>query len=171
MISNNNTLFIYIKIRSAKQSIASKNNIKSLTNLGRYGSNSADALFLRVYNEVLEPKGFSKEEIFTESFGKKREWFIKTENGIKFYDFCVHSLNLIIEYNGIHVHPKEKHQEGWKHAFVDKGSEEAFENDSYKEKCAIENGFVNYVTIFSDENEDEFIEKLKIIVNTELEKY
>jgi len=94
-------------------------------------------------------------------FGKipgSKEYFIRNKSAIRFYDFTIPSLKIIIEYNGITYHPKEG-QIDWKSPFG-VGYEDKLKYDREKKKMAEEEGFFVY-TIWSDSN---LIEELYNII-------
>ena len=50
----------------------------------------------------------------------------------------------IIEFNGEHFHPHEKHDINFKNPFNNITSEAAWEKDRLKEQCALDNGYKIY---------------------------
>lgn len=114
-----------------------------------FGKASKESLkyFIPIY-KFLRKKGYNKNDMFWGISGSK-EWFIYNDKQIRFYDFFIKPLNLIIEFNGHHVHPYPKlsiqEQNNWKHAYNKKSFEEIKKEDDFKEKLAIDN---NYVIIY-----------------------
>lgn len=99
-------------------------------------------------------------------YGKK-EFFIysKTDKKIYFYDCKIH--NIIIEYNGSHVHPNinmsTEKWNNWKHAFTKKTADEVYALDKHKIEVATSHGNEIY-TVWDIDDEDEQIEKLLSII-------
>lgn len=99
----------------------------------------------------------------------KKEYFLwdSDESRIKFYDFCIPHLKIIIEYHGEAYHPNakkmtESERNIWKSPFG-VGFEEAHNNDIRKKKLAEEYGF-QYFEVFSSENLKERAEFLYNII-------
>lgn len=148
----------------------SKANMKCLNAL-RKGSVDADNFFNYIYNKVLL-KYISIDSVYTESFGKEKEWFCRDGKDIYFYDFCIPDLDLVIEYHGTHVHPKEELCEEWRHAYSKSGSKEIWDKDKHKREL-IENkfGFGNYFCFYSDEDKELFADKLETEIGIFLSRF
>lgn len=70
-----------------------------------------------------------------------REYFLKKEKKIFFYDCCFVDLKIMIEYQGIAYHPKSL-QDNWRPPFKNMGSkEQCWEKDRLKESLAKSKGF------------------------------
>lgn len=84
------------------------------------------------------------------------EFFIRDSDKIYFYDLYIHSLKLIIEFNGHHVHPRKdvltKEQWlNWKHAYSKKSADEIHEYDKAKLLAANKRGIrVIYIWLADD---------------------
>jgi hypothetical protein len=149
---------------------SSKTNINTLDNL-RKGSKEADDFFRYLYNNILK-KYISEDLIYTESFGKKKEWFCNDGNNIYFYDFCIPELDLVIEYHGVHVHPKDKNCDDWKHAYSKEDSLSVWNKDQYKKNLiANKFGFTNYFCLYSDDNKEEFVDKIETTIGKFLSEF
>jgi very-short-patch-repair endonuclease len=75
-----------------------------------------------------------------------KEFFIKVNNKLYFYDFTIQPLKLIFEYNGSHVHPNkqfltENEWQNWQHVFTKQNANEVYQFDQEKIKVAKDNGF------------------------------
>lgn len=89
-----------------------------------------------------------------------------------YYDFCINSLNLIIEYNGETFHPNyEKYSidylfENFKHPYIkDFNVENLIQKDKQKIEFALKNGYEIHVIWSSDQNK---IEKIKNIIKKKI---
>lgn len=137
----------------------------------RKGSSAADTLFKSVFAKLSEI-GITEDEVYTESFGHKREWYVNDGKQMMFYDFVVPDLGLVVELNGVHVHPKEEHMDNWKHAYDKRSSEEVWARDRYKEKVIKDKfGFDLYFSVFSDEDMELATNDIIRTVNKSLEVY
>ena len=126
---------------------------KWITSGKRY-SDSSKRFFDKIIEEITELKDMK-------IYYAENEYFIFDEKRkIYFYDFYIKELNLIIEYNGLVWHPKERIQKNWKHVYTKKSSETYYDYDRYKEQLAISKG-IDIMSIF----EDELIYKRKQIIN------
>lgn len=88
---------------------------------------------------------FKKEDFYYGGNGSK-EYFLREENDIFFYDFTIPNIGIIIEFNGEHVHPNkssltESDYKLWKQAWTNKTSEECYKYDLKKKELANKNGF------------------------------
>ncbi len=121
---------------------------RKLTPFGK-ASKSSLKLFLPLINDILNENLVSYDEIFI-GFDDKKEYFLIQDKQIKFFDFCIPSIKIIIEFHGLLFHYDE---------LIDDIPNNIFNldvnliktNDILKEKFAINNGF-DYITIW--ENED-----------------
>lgn len=95
------------------------------------------------------------------------EYFIysKTDKKIYFYDCKIY--NILIEYNGSHVHPNinmtQDNWDKWKHVYTKKSADEVYELDKHKIEVATSHGNEVY-TVWDIDDEDEQIEKLLSII-------
>ena len=91
-----------------------------------------------------------------------------------FYDYCIHSHKIIIEYNGKLWHPNkeyytEEEWNNWKHPFNEKlNADDVYQKDIQKMAIALSRGY-KVITIWSDKEEDyniDFVvEKLNKYIN------
>jgi hypothetical protein len=93
--------------------------------------------------------GFERNDIY---FGIKgsREFFVRDstkENQGKFVDFCIPSINIVIEYNGTFWHPRKENE--WEHPFLD--YEAAKLSDEYRKQLC-ENRNLDLFLVWSDDN-------------------
>lgn len=84
----------------------------------------------------------------------KNEYFINSNGSVYFYDFCIRSKKIIIEYHGIgfHANPNwdSNRLEKWRSAFSSETSLENIARTKIKNTTAIENGFT-LLEIWSDD--------------------
>ena len=109
----------------------------------------------------LRRRGFLSSDIFWGIQGSK-EYFIRNSNDIKFYDFCVPKLKIIIEYNGSYYHPRKKDIENNNINFVNcKNIEEVlslYNKDQEKIKLAESNGY-KVLQLWGEDGSDNNIKK------------
>jgi len=138
-----------------------KQNRKS----GGYVSKESLKFFVPLY-KFCRRLGISKTSIYFGISGSK-EYFIRDNtlsfNGGKFYDFCIPSINLIIEYNGSFWHPRTK--ESWRNPYIDFDS--AIISEKYKRELCELRGF-NMFEVWSDDNK---LDKFTFLCNYITEKY
>lgn len=97
--------------------------------------------------------------------GESKEFFIKDNNDIYFYDFTIRSKKIIIEYNGVIFHPKNEKSD-WKSVFNPNiTAKMVYDKQKYKIDLAKNNGF-NVLEIWSDDehNLKKCIEFIKNII-------
>lgn len=120
-------------------------------------STESKKFFIKLYKKLRKLAIIARKDVYFGVSGSK-EYFIRNKSAIRFYDFTIPSLKIIIEYNGITYHPKEG-QIDWKSPFG-VGYEDKLKYDREKKKMAEEEGFFVY-TIWSDSN---LIEELYNII-------
>lgn len=163
----------YIKELKEKKSNWAKNNPEIIKkNNGRSSKECYE--FIKPIYDFLTQNEFKDEEIyFQENNGEY--YLIDKDNNYYFYDFVVPDLNLVIEYNGTHVHPKQEWSENkkgnWKHAFTKENYNVIIEKDIFKENLALENNFYNYFIIWSDEDKLSKTEEIKSTIFKELQNF
>ncbi len=114
-------------------------------------------IFLNLKDWLIENDISTKKDIY---FGKN-EYFLSVKNeSIYFYDFTVKNINLIIEYNGIHVHPVDENNLKWRHAYTNENASLVKKKDNHKINIAKNKGF-NIIEIWSDHAFEENIEMCK----------
>jgi hypothetical protein len=95
--------------------------------------------------------------------GNKKEFFIRNNENIYFYDFTIRSKKIIIEYNGILFHPKNENSE-WANPYnKELTSKLAYNKQQLKIKTAENSGFV-VLEIWSDDDSN-FEKCLEFIKN------
>lgn len=103
--------------------------------------------FIPLYKS-LRKQGLKRRDIMFGVSGT-REHFIREKSNIYFYDFFIKPLNIIIEYNGHHVHASERTSDEWRHAYSKKTKQEVMKIDENK-KIAAENQGKKVIYIWSD---------------------
>lgn len=93
------------------------------------------------------------------------EWWLRTKSGeIKYYDFTIPELKLIIEYHGERYHPninKLSHSEldEWRTPFTHKTAQEIIDNDNLKLTTAIDHGF-EVIVVWSSDNTTSTVDRI-----------
>lgn len=103
-------------------------------------------------------------------YWKNNEFFIKYENGIYFYDFCIPDLNIIIEFNGSKFHPNKNKMSciefnNWHQLLSNKSAFEVYEKDQHKNNLAITNNFDLFIVWDTDNMESKIIELKNELIN------
>lgn len=120
---------------------------------------------LKVFNPlidiIIKEFNIKSDDIYIGN-GEKKEFFIKDDNNIYFYDFTIRSKKIIIEYNGILFHPKNENSD-WKSVFNSNiTSKIAYDKQKNKIDLAKKNGFqVLEIWSDSDDNLEKCIEFIK----------
>lgn len=135
-----------------------------------FSSKEANKFFMNLYI-FARRLGIQRNEIYFGVNGSK-EWFIRDEKDIYFYDFTIPKLNLIIEYNGIMFHPpihilSESEKNKWKQLFSGLDADTVIKKDEYKKTLATNNDF-DIFYIWSNDKLDEKTERFKDLIR---EKY
>jgi very-short-patch-repair endonuclease len=116
--------------------------------------------------------GISDDEIFF-GYNDKREWYIWAElkNKIFFYDFCIRSKKIIIEFQGSKFHfNKEKHNDSWRSLYSNQTPEESMLYDNSKKILAEQNGFI-LLYVWDTDDVDEFLNNLKNIYELHAKRF
>lgn len=116
--------------------------------------------FTKLYKWLRKNSICKRSDIYWGISGSKEYW-LKRNNDIRFYDFTIKNLNIIIEYNGIAFHAKHGDFD-WKSAFG-ANYEDSIKNDKFKKELA---EFFNYQIfyVWSNENLETSLEELKRII-------
>jgi hypothetical protein len=99
-----------------------------------------------------------------------KEWWLKTQDGkVKFYDFTVPELKLIIEYQGERYHPNpetlsEAECSNWKTPYTNATANDVYANDQEKLKLANSNRF-DVIYVWSSDDINKSLETILQIVN------
>lgn len=94
------------------------------------------------------------------------EYFIRDSEGNFWkYDFTIPDLNIIIEFNGHHVHPKISSPDNWVHAFTKQSKMEVLAHDGKKQKAASERGFDVFYVWNDEDLQQKAVECVEIITN------
>lgn len=116
----------------------------------RYSKNS-----VKFFNDLISSVLIKYPEFKEKCYFGESEYFIKYDKGIYFYDFCILSLNLIIEFNGIRFHPKpnltEEEKLKWICPISKRNYLQVKTRDEKKEILAKKMGFHFYI-IWEDED-------------------
>ena len=81
-------------------------------------------------------------------------------------------MGIVIEYNGIHVHPKNLNDLNWKHAYSKEDAQTVYDREEIKKQIIKDKfGFDSYFVLFSDESKEEFILKFDEFIKKELERF
>ena len=100
-----------------------------------------------------------------------KEWFVNGGDFIYFYDLVIPSFDLVVEYNGIHVHPNkdeltQKEWLLWKDAFSNQTADEKYIKDQHKEEVIKSKfGFTNYFRIWSNWTNERKTQEIESILN------
>lgn len=140
--------------------------------LGRFGKASNESLL--VFNEVesfCKSIGISDNDIFIGA-GNKSEFFIHDGTRIYFYDFCIKSKKIIIEFHGtgFHANPnwESSKLDSWKSCFTGETSKENIEKTLIKNTIAITRGY-SLLEIWSDISPEENINICKQFITKHYE--
>lgn len=137
--------------------------------LGIYGRASTESL--NIFLPVIKwctVNNITDSDIYI-GYGEKSEYFISTKMKIYFYDFCIRSKKIIIEFHGIgfHANPnwdKNKLLE-WRSAFTNEQSTVNISKTFKKNNIAISSGF-KLLEIWSDFTISENIESCINFIKT-----
>ena len=102
-------------------------------------------------------------------FTGDNEFYINDHGKFWKYDFTVLELKLIIEYNGVHVHPKVSSPETWRHAFTKQTKQEVLLQNNIKRNAAINKGFF-VIEVWSDEDITEQQDQVMRLILTKHEE-
>lgn len=130
-------------------------------------SKESKKFFMKIY-KICRKLGIKREHIYFGVEGS-REFFIRKDGKVnegRFVDFCIPKLNLCIEYNGVLWHARN--EEEWKNPFYDFAFAKQRE-DEMKLLCEKRNFDLYYV--WSDENENESVERIRNIINERMGLY
>lgn len=100
-----------------------------------------------------------------------KEWFVNGGDFIYFYDLVIPSFNLVVEYNGIHVHPNKDELtldqwDSWRDAFSKQTADEKYAKDQHKEEVIKSKfGFKNYFRIWSNWSDERKDQEIQSILN------
>jgi hypothetical protein len=121
-------------------------------------------IFIPFYEHLLK-SGYSDNDIFF-GYDNKKEWYIwsNSKKRIFFYDFCIRSKKIIIEFQGSKFHyNKDKHGPEWKSLYSNQSISESLEIDETKRKLAERNGFT-IIYVWDTDDINETLIKLKNII-------
>ncbi len=117
--------------------------------------------FLIPIYKFIRSNGIDRDDIYW-GVGSSKEWFIKLNKCLFFYDFTIKPLKIIIEYHGTSFHPKENDLD-WNGIYGEK-YDDKIKIDRLKKEVAESKGF-KYFYVYSDDDlktkQIELIELLK----------
>jgi len=159
----------YILRYGSEEGLARYNLHKEHMNISRVARSSREAnlFFVKLYKLLRKSSIISRSDVYFGVTGSK-EYFINLAGNVRFYDFTIPTLNVIIEYNGVAFHPREGDTE-WVNPY---GVlyDVAYANDVLKLKMAKEREF-NLLYVWSDENlHDALIKCFNYIENLHKDK-
>jgi hypothetical protein len=134
---------------------------KKLKNFNFYSLQSFN-FFLKI--EDIVKKIFDNFKFY---YGKE-EYFIydKNHKRIFFYDLCIKELNLIVEFNGSHVHPNPlTRSENWINVFTKENVQQCENRDNFKNEIAKAHGFDVIVIWDTDDLEEKINLLSNLIIN------
>lgn len=127
-------------------------------------------VFIKIY-KFLRKTGFKRNDIFW-GIANNKEWFLFDDKHkeIKFYDFTIPKLKVIIEYNGIKFHPNKNkltvdEWNKWYLPYSKIRADEKYEMDQNKKQLAASKGFDVYEIWSDDVNIENVIDWLKEKIN------
>lgn len=121
----------------------------------KFGSSRQANVFFKKLYKFCRKLGYDRDQIYCDLNGK--EYFLTHGENIFFYDFTLKPSNVIIEFNGEHVHPNkdllsEEEWNKWKHAYSKKSANDVFGRDQLKLNTAASNGFSTLTVWSKDPN-------------------
>jgi len=140
--------------------------------LGVLGKASIESL--SIFNKIIQycyDIGIKDEDIYI-GIDDKSEYFINTGTKTYFYDFCIRSKKIIIEYHGIGFHANPNWDTNklneWRSVFTNETSRENIRKTKIKNNAAIKKGF-KILEIWGDCDIDENIKKCKNFIKDNYE--
>jgi hypothetical protein len=110
-----------------------------------FGFQKASKQSIKFFKPLMDYLDENKIEYYVGCCGKSEYFIAKGKDYFLSYDFTIPKFNLIIEYNGEHVHPNPKMSEiewkNWKHKWTGESADEVRKRDLKKIEIAKENGF------------------------------
>lgn len=124
---------------------------------------------MKIFGPLKEKLKFLGLKIYVGDFSG-REYFLHdhVNDCIRFYDFCIPDLKIIIEYHGERYHPNpqilsEEQWKNWRSPYTKQTADMVRNIDEIKEKIALEAGF-EYHVIWSSHDVQDAIDKLYNII-------
>jgi very-short-patch-repair endonuclease len=138
-----------------------------------YHSKSYSEESIRIF-EIILNKLKTTNIIIPKYYWKNKEWFLKNGKKIYFYDLTFPDNKIIIEYNGHMWHPNknilsEDEWTNWKRLGDKLSADICHKKDIEKKEFAEKSGYL-VLEIWSDENLDLQIEKIKQVLYDEFNK-
>ena len=125
-----------------------------ISNIGKSGgmsSRSANRFFVKLYKKLRRLGVLDKTDECYFGISGSKEFNINMDGKVRFYDFTIPKLNVIVEYNGCTYHARE-----WDYNWVSPYGRtylESVENDRLKLDMATTRGF-DLLYVWDDEDED-----------------
>lgn len=141
-----------------KRLLASLEESKDKRKSAGYVSKESLKFFIPLY-KFCRKLGIKRNEIFLGVNGS-REFFIRhesTKNHGRFFDFCIPSLNVVIEYNGTFWHPRENERELWKNPWTSFDDAMAVE---LEKKMLCESRNIDLLVVWSDQDLQERLKEV-----------
>lgn len=132
-----------------------------------YVSKESLRFFIPLYKKCRK-LGIERKDIYLGVNGSK-EFFIRhdgIENNGRFFDFCIHPLKIVIEYNGVFWHPRSP--KTWKNPWINYDDAIAIEKE--KELLCEKRGY-RLIKVWSDEDIDIRIKEIFTEVKKTYERY
>lgn len=152
-----------------------KSHIKLINELGYdprlHAIGKASKESLLVFNPLIEwciSNGINYDDIYI-GIDDKQEYFIQTGNKIYFYDFCIRSKKIIIEFHGtaFHANPNDEKVNEWRHPFTGETARTNLHNTNIKNKKAVRRGFT-LLEIWSNKDAISNIEICKTFIKSKI---
>lgn len=132
-----------------------KNIIKRLTSDKKSVTTRVSKESVSFFNKLVDYLVINYNFKYDDFIYSKNEISIITEKGVRYFDFCIDKMKLLIEYNGVAFHPKKHTMNDveWRNWRSVKGNNNAdilYEKQKYKINEAIKNGYI-VLEIWSDD--------------------
>lgn len=153
------TLQNYIKWYGEDEGVSRFQSKWKGSSIGR-ASTASLKVFSPVVEWLIENNIAKPTEIFLGT-DDSSEYFLRDADVIYWYDLTIPKYKIIVEYNGVHIHPKPdmSEPEKWSQAYTGKSFAEVLAYDTRKKETAIKNGF-SYLCVWSDDPIKTNIEKI-----------
>lgn len=127
----------------------------------RGSSKIANRFFMRVYKNLRKLGIISNKKDVKLGVRGSSEYFINRGGNVRFYDFTIPAMNVMVEYNGLAFHPREG-DIGWRGAYG-ADYETVLANDLMKQRMAYDRGF-DLMYVWEDEDEDDALNRVLMFI-------